>query len=223
MTDDDAPLSSPHSAARTCAGSVLVRKPLESRIHFLAASLRFAIARKTALQAENVTLRRKLAHAERALERADEAQTLFYATLIHNVVGAPAAGDPAEAGRSPSSAPATPTRRIFRDRQQAIEFAGQLLRRFGLETYWSPEGLELPADDRSEPTASLSTTERVLLVAADDLISEDPGLAFLDILEHLRGAPLRTLCTFMMAFAEGTEALERWSSEEASAPPGIHC
>lgn len=195
--------------------SVLVRRPLESRIRFLAASLRFAIVRKTALQAENATLRRKLALAEHALERAEEDRALLLDTFVHNVAGDGGAGARGEAGASPAPPPSS--RRIFADRQQAIDAVGQLLRRVGLETYWSPHGLELPTDDREERTTALSTAERVLLLAADDLVSEDPGLAFLDIVEHLRGAPLQTLCAFMLSFAEGTDSLARWSSEQG--PP----
>lgn len=67
--------------------SVLVRHPLECRIRFLVASLGFAIRCKSTAQAENVTLRRKLALVERELERAEEDRAVLLTTLVHNIAG----------------------------------------------------------------------------------------------------------------------------------------
>jgi hypothetical protein len=191
----------------------LDRRDSDARVDLLMGSLQHVLRARYALQEENTRLRAELEGMTRALARTEEERALFYATVVHNVAPNDAAEHAAELANGNRS------QRFFSDRARGIELLGHLLRPFGLDRHWCDEGLCGDIEELRTGNGPLSLRDRVLLIAAHDLLSEDPSLAFLDIVEHLRGRALYVLLSFIVALDAGHDALGRWVCEMAELAP----
>jgi hypothetical protein len=179
--------------------SFLARRTPEEQVQLLWTSLATEARRRRTADHDNAVLRNELAAVAAALDetkvarlRAEHDRELLCATIVAQVEAAGTAES--DACSDDELAQETPARRIFADRGQALAQMGDLLRRFHLDQYWSEEGLTLDPNHLWRDQALLPMSERVLLLAANDLLSEEPTLAFIDVVEHLRGDVLEAIC-----------------------------
>ncbi len=113
---------------------------------------------------------------------------------------------------------------MFRDDNQASRAIATLLFSLpALRTFWTatgptPAALELLEHDGGP----LSSGERVLLLAAFALWNGDRKLALADVVEHLDGEPVETMCSLIVAMKRGAAAVDEWITEHATRPRSVH-
>jgi hypothetical protein len=111
---------------------------------------------------------------------------------------------------------------MFRDDAQAARAIRLLLARLGVEELWSETGPTARAALlRYEDDATLPSGTRALVLAAFSLWSIAPGGVPLgDVVRALDPEICRCLCSLIVAYAEGEDAVDAWIEDEA--PPAAH-
>jgi|SRR5580700_7976314 hypothetical protein len=107
---------------------------------------------------------------------------------------------------------------MFRDHTQASRAIGLFLGSVGLEALWSEEG-PAPALLRYEDALALPPMTRTLLGAAWCLWTPAaPGVTLAEMIEHLDQESCSALCSLLVAYKSGAEAVDAWM-EAATSPP----
>ena len=110
---------------------------------------------------------------------------------------------------------------MFRDDEQTGRACRALLAMVRLEKLWAnhrptPAALELLAGDGG----TLSSSERIVLLAAFAFWNGEGSLRLAEIVMHLDVEPSEAICALVVAVKQGSDAVDEWLEEYGA--PEIH-
>jgi hypothetical protein len=108
---------------------------------------------------------------------------------------------------------------MFRDEHQASRAIRLLLSRCGVDAAWTVGGRGGDAIElRYEDDVALSPAKRILVLAAWSLWSPIAGgVRVADVVRTLDRRSCAALCSLMVAYTEGADAIDAWIGDESAA------
>jgi hypothetical protein len=102
---------------------------------------------------------------------------------------------------------------MFRDERQRLDVVRIWLGSLGLERFWTIDGPTEAAIKVVRSGSPLSHGQTVMLRIAFDIWNGEGNARFADCLYVLDSTRMRLIGTFIVAFAAGGHAIDRWISE----------